>query len=68
MFQVAEYEVSEEAGVALVCVEIESGELDGVVATVNLTTEEGSALETGDTMLSCTYSYVCIDLYKKALM
>ena len=39
--------VDEEDGVVQVCVEIESGSLDGVVATVSLNTEDDSALQSG---------------------
>ena len=42
--------VDEEDGAVQVCVEIESGSLDGVVATVSLNTEDDSALESGEAL------------------
>ena len=46
----SQYVVDEEDGVVQVCVEIESGSLDGVVATVSLNTEDDSALQSGEAL------------------
>ena len=53
----SQYVVDEEDGVVQVCVEIESGSLDGVVATVSLNTEDDSALQSGEALnlLHATY-------------
>ena len=42
--------VDEEDGAVQVCVEIESGSLNGVVATVSLNTEDDSALQSGEAL------------------
>ena len=50
-----EIEVDEDAKAVLVCIELEAGQLDGVVATVGLTTYPDTAEESG---MTDTNSYI----------